>query len=185
MALKPTIYKLTIDLTDLDRGKYETLQLTVAQHPSESVERMMVRVLAYCIDADDQLVFTKGVSAVDEPDLWQHTLDGQLSLWIDVGEPSLDRIKKAVRASKNVRVYSFNTKSDVWWAGLEKQLTNLELWVYRLQWSDVQSLGALVQRTMNFSVTISEGSAYVATALGETEIGWETLKSGVAEAYNN
>ena len=93
MALKPTIYKMTIDLSDLERSKYQTLNLTVAQHPSESVERMMARVLAYCIDAHEQLEFTKGISATDEPDLWQHTLDGQLCLWIEIGEPSFDRIK--------------------------------------------------------------------------------------------
>ena len=184
MALKPTIYKFTINLTDMDRSNYETLSLTVAQHPSESVERMMVRVLAYCIDADDQLVFTKGVSAVDEPDIWQHTLDGQLSLWIDVGEPSLDRIKKAVHSSRSVKIYTMNTKSDVWWGQLADKLANLELWVYRLKWQDVQALAALVQRTMNFSVTITESSAYIAAELGEAEISWEVLKTGPVETQN-
>lgn len=183
MALKPTIYKFTIDLADLDRGKYETLNLTVAQHPSESIERMMVRVLAYCIDADDQLEFTRGVSATNEPDLWRHTLDGQLSLWIDVGEPSLERVKKAVRLSKQVKIYSMNTKSDIWWKQLEEQLSKLDLWVYRIPWADVQSLAALVQRTMNFSVSLTDNSAYIATESGEVEIGWEVLKSGTAEAY--
>ena len=120
MALKPTIYKMTIDLSDLERSKYQTLNLTVVQHPSESVERMMARVLAYCIDANEQLEFTKGVSAIDEPDLWQYTLDGQLCLWIEIGEPSFDRIKKSIRAAKNVKIYSLNTKSDVWWGQLEK-----------------------------------------------------------------
>ena len=185
MALKPTIYKLTINLTDLHRSKYETLNLTMAQHPSESVERMMVRVLAYCINAHEQLEFTKGVSAADEPDLWQHTLDGQLSLWVDVGEPSFDRIKKSVHASKNVKIYSLNTKSNVWWGQLEEKLMNLQLWVYRLQWTDVQALAALVQRTMNFSITITDNSAYIAAELGQAEIGWEVLKSGPAEAYKD
>ena len=103
MSLKPTIYKMTIDLCDLERSKYETLNLTVAQHPSESVERMMVRVLAYCIDAHEQLTFTKGISAPDEPDLWQHTLDGQICLWVEVGEPSFDRIKKRFVQRKTSR----------------------------------------------------------------------------------
>ena len=183
MALKPTIYKMTIDLSDLERSKYQTLNLTVAQHPSESVERMMARVLAYCIDAHEQLEFTKGVSATDEPDLWQHTLDGQLCLWIEIGEPSFDRIKKSVRASKNVKIYSLNKKSDVWWGQLEKKLMNLNLWVYRLKWNDVQTLAALVQRTMNFSITITGNSAYIAAESGQTEIGWEVLKSGPAAVY--
>ena len=183
MAIKPTILKMTIDLSDLEHGKYQTLNLTVAQHPSETVERMMVRVLAYCIDAHEQLEFTKGISATDEPDLWQHTLDGQLCLWVEVGEPSFDRIKKSVRASKNVKVYSLNTKSHVWWGKLEKKLTNLNLWVYRLQWTDVQALAALVQRTMSFSITINGNSAYIAAELGQVEIGWEVLKRGLIESY--
>lgn len=183
MSLKPTIYKMTIDLCDLERSKYETLNLTVAQHPSESVERMMVRVLAYCIDAHEQLTFTKGISAPGEPDLWQHTLDGQICLWVEVGEPSFDRIKKSVRASKNVKIYSLNKKSDVWWGQLEKKLMNLNLWVYRLKWNDVQALAALVQRTMNFSITITGNSAYIAAESGQTEIGWEVLKSGPAAVY--
>jgi len=183
MAIKPTIFKMTIDLSDLEHSKYQTLNLTVAQHPSESVERMMVRVLAYCIDAHEQLEFTKGISATDEPDLWQHALDGQLCLWVEVGEPSFDRIKKSVRASKNVKVYSLNTKSHVWWGQLEKKLTNLNLWVYRLQWADVQALAALVQRTMSFSITINGDSAYIAAELGQVEIGWEVLKRGFIESY--
>ena len=182
MALKPTIYKFTIDLADLNRGKYETLELTIAQHPSESIERMMARVLAYCIDADQQLAFTRGVSAVDEPDLWLHTLDGQLSLWIDIGEPTVERVRKAVRSAKNVKIYSLNTKSDVWWNQLEDKLSGLELWVYRFQWTEIKSLAALVQRTMNFSVTITDNSAYIATESGETELAWTMLKSGREEA---
>jgi len=185
MALKPTIYKFSIDLADMNRGKYESLNLTVAQHPSESIERMMVRVLAYCIDADDQLVFTKGVSAVDEPDLWMHTLDGQLSLWIDIGEPSVDRVKKAVRTAKNVKIYSLNTKSDIWWQQSEEKLSNLTFWVYQLQWASVQSLAKLVQRTMNFSLSITDNSAFIAAENGELEISWDVLKSGNEEVYKN
>ena len=75
----------------------------------------MVRVMAYCMNAQEQLVFTKGLCAVDEPNIWVRTLDYQLALWIDVGEPAVDRIKKATRLSTAVKVYSFNSKSDVWW----------------------------------------------------------------------
>jgi len=94
MALKPTIYKLKITLADTDRDYYDTLTLTVAQHPSETLERMMARVLAFCLNAQEYLVFTKGLCAVEEPDIWARTLDDRLSLWIDVGEPTVDRIKK-------------------------------------------------------------------------------------------
>ena len=176
MALKPTIYKFTISLSDLNRDHYETLNLTIAQHPSETIERMMVRVVAYCINADAELEFTRGVSAVDEPDLWQHTLDGQLSLWIDVGEPAVDRIKKASRLTKAVKVYSFNSKSPIWWKQNEEDFNKLSATIYQLPWEQVQSLSALIARTMNFSVTITDESAYVAAELGECEITWSTLQ---------
>ncbi len=88
MALKPTIYKMKITLSDLDRDYYDALSLTIARHPSETLERMMVRVLAFCINAQEGLAFTKGLCAVEEADIWARTLDDQISLWIDVGEPT-------------------------------------------------------------------------------------------------
>lgn len=95
MALSSTICKSKISLSDLERNHYDSLNLTVAQHPSETTERLMVRILVFCINAQDRLEFTKGLSAADEPDMWVQSLDGQQELWIDVGEPSLERIKKA------------------------------------------------------------------------------------------
>ena len=115
MAIKPTIYKMRIALSDLERNYYDNLSLTVALHPSETPERMMARVLAFCINAQAGLAFTKGLSEVEEPDLWVRTLDEQTSLWIDVGEPSPERVKKATRLARAVKIYSFNTKSEAWW----------------------------------------------------------------------
>ena len=176
MALKPKIYTTRITLSDIDRNYYDTLNLTIARHPSETLERMMVRVLAFCINAQEQLVFTKGLCAVDEPDLWVHTLDGQLALWIDVGEPAVERIKKATRLSPVVKVYSFNSKSDVWWHQGREKFNDLAVSVFRLQWESVQALAALVQRTMDLSVTITGDSAYVASAAGECEVSWVPLQ---------
>lgn len=176
MALKPTIFKLKISLSDVDRNYYDTLSLTVAQHPSETVERMMVRILAFCINAQEQLSFTKGLSSIDDPDIWARSLDDQLNLWIDVGEPTVDRIKKATRLSPEVKIYSFNTKSDVWWEQGQEKFNKLNASFYRLKWKDIQSLAALVQRTMDLSVTISEDSAYIATELGEVDINWILLQ---------
>ena len=112
MALKPTIYKLKIALTDLDRNYYDALNLTIAQHPSETLERMMARMLAFCINAQESLVFTKGLSTVEEPDLWAHTGDGRMALWIDMGELPRSN-QKATRLAQTVKVYSFNSKSNV------------------------------------------------------------------------
>jgi len=176
MALKPVIYKSRIALSDIDRDYYDSLNLTVARHPSETIERMMVRVLAFCINAQEHLTFTKGLCAVDEPDIWVRTLDGQLALWVDVGEPSVDRIKKATRLSPLVRVYSFNSKSDVWWDQGRAKFNELAASVYRLQWESVREMAALVQRTMDLSVTITGDSAYVAAAAGECEVSWVALQ---------
>ena len=161
MALKPTIYKFEIHLSDLDQNYYDTLNLTVAQHPSESVERMMARVLAFCLNASDKLTFTKGVSATDEPDIWLHSLDGQLELWIDIGEPTFDRIKKATRVANAVKIYSINTKSAIWWDQIESQLQTFDLDVYKMQWNEIEALATLMTRTNTLSVSISDSDLFV------------------------
>ncbi len=176
MALKPTIYKLKVMLSDLDRSLFETLNLTVAQHPSETTERMMVRVLAYCINTQEGLEFGKGLSTADEPDLWVRTLDGRTTLWIDVGEPSVDRIKKASRVAAGVKVYSFNSKSDVWWGQEKDKFKDIEAEVFKVDWVSVQQLAKMVQRTMDFTVTLSGGSAYFATADNDCEVTWTALE---------
>lgn len=176
MALKPTIYKLKIALSDMDRDYYDTLALTIAQHPSETLERMMARVLAFCINAQEHLEFTKGLSTPDEPDIQAHTLDGQMLLWIDVGEPSAERIKKATHLAKTVKVYSFNAKSDVWWEQERKKFAGLKAQIARFKWQDVQALAALVQRTMELSLTIFGDSAYLAAEKGECDLYWESLQ---------
>ena len=176
MALKPKIYKFRITLSDIDRNYYDTLNLTLAQHPSETLERMMVRVLAFCINAQEQLAFTKGLCAVDEPDIWVRTLDDQITLWIDVGEPAVDRIKKATRLSPAVKVYSFNSKSDVWWDQGRAKFNELTVSIFQFQWERIQALAALVQRTMDLSITITGDSAYVAAESGECEVSWVPLQ---------
>ena len=178
MALKPTIYKCKIALTDLNRNYYDTLNLTIAQHPSETLERMMVRMLAFCINAQESLTLTKGLSTVEEHALWAHTPDGRIALWIDVGEPAPDRIKKATRIAQTVKVYSFNSKSNVWWTQEREKFAPLTATVFQFSWPNVQALAKLVQRTMDISVTITEESAYVAAESGECEVGWSVLQGG-------
>lgn len=177
MALKPTIYKLRIALSDLNRDYYDTLNLTVALHPSETMERMCCRLLAYCLNAQEFLVFTKGLSAVEQPDIWARSMDDQIVLWIDVGEPSLDRIKKSSRQSQATKVYCFNSKSDTWWQQSQAKMSKLKVSVYQFQWETIQTVAALLERTMDFSVTITGDSAYIATEAGEQEISWTTLQS--------
>jgi uncharacterized protein YaeQ len=176
VALKPTIYKLRIALADIDRHHYDNLNLTVAQHPSETLERMMARVLAFCINAQEFLEFTKGISVAEEPDIWARTLDDRISLWIDVGEPAYDRIKKATRISDSVKVYSFNAKSDAWWDMSREKFKGISAAFYRFQWPNIQALAMLVKRTMDISVTITGDSAYISTSSGECEVSWIPLQ---------
>lgn len=167
---------MRISLSDLNRDYYDTLNLTLAQHPSETIERMMTRIIAYCINAQENLVFTKGLSDIDEPDIWVRTLDDQTALWIEVGEPAVDRIKKATRLANKVNIYSFNSKSDVWWGQSKGKINQLKASVYKFEWEEIQALAALVERTMDMSVSITGDSAYVATEQGECEVGWVALQ---------
>ena len=177
MALKPTIFKLNIALSDLNRNHYDSLNLTLAQHPSETQERLMARVLAFCIHAEEHLLFSKGLSDVDEPAIWEKTLDGQTSHWIDVGEPAVDRIKKATRVAQRVSVYSFNSKSDVWWDQSQENFEKLPALIYRFNHEEIKALATLLQRTMELSVTITGYSAYIAAERGEQEVSWVQLST--------
>ncbi len=177
MALKPTIYKIKIAVADIDRNHYNNLNLTIAQHPSETLERMMARVLAFCMNDRENLVFTKGLSSVEEPDIWERTLDDRISLWIDVGERSFDRIKKAARLSQAVKVYSFNFKSQGWWLKDQARFDALPVSVFRFDWKGIQALAEMVKRTMDLSVTISDGIIYISAENGECEVPWTVLQS--------
>lgn len=176
MAIKPTIYKAKIDLSNLDTNFYDTINLTIAQHPSETHERMMTRVLAYCFNVQEFLTFTKGLSAPDEPDIWAKSLSDQILLWCDVGEPAKDRLKKAVGRSKEVKVYSFNSKSDVWWDKGVSDFSKLDVSFYRFAWESIQALALLVERTMDFSITITDNSAFIASDAGNCEVACEELQ---------
>ena len=137
---------------------------------------MMARLLAFSINAKAGLVFTKGLSSVEEPDIWIRTLDEKTSLWIDVGEPSVDRIKKASRQTREVKVYSFNSKSDVWWEQGRSKFAMLKASIFRFDLQSVKAFAALTERTMDVSITITGNSAFIAAYLGECEVTWEPLQ---------
>ncbi|MFT6249884.1 MAG: hypothetical protein ACJAWQ_000979 [Paraglaciecola sp.] len=181
MAIKPTIYKFKLSVSDLDHNYFDTLNLTVALHPSETKERMMVRVLVFCLhafkDNEKLMTFTKGLSAIDEPDIWLRGLDDQLHLWIDVGEPSFERIKKSCRLSNKTYVYSFNSKSNAWWKQAQAQFSTLPVNVLNFDWQEIQSLSTLLERKVELSVTLSGESAFVAAEHRQAEVNWQTLQS--------
>ncbi|GAA6184585.1 MULTISPECIES: YaeQ family protein [Aliiglaciecola] len=178
MALKPTIYKFRISLADMDRHHYDNLSLIVAQHPSETTQRMMARIVAFCIHAQDGLELTKGLSETAEPDIWVKQPNDDISLWIEIGEPDAERIKKATRLASNVIVYSFNTKSDVWWQQSATKFKQLNAKFYRFDWQHICQLTELIERTMDMTVTIADQSAFIATNLGECEVPWDELQAG-------
>ncbi|WED28678.1 YaeQ family protein [Vibrio sp. DW001] len=177
MALKPTIYKFRVALTDINNDYYDSLNLTIAQHPSESLQRMMARVVAFSMNAQPDLAFTKGLSNIEEPDIWHKTLDGQISLWIDVGEPDPERVKKSTRLARKVRVYSFNTKSDVWWKQNANKLNLLKAEVYKFDAEGIETLATYVKRTMDFSIMLSGNTVFASTENGDCEIEWRELKA--------
>ncbi len=176
MAIKPTIYKFRIALTDMNRDYYDSVNLTIAKHPSENEQRMMARVLAYCLNAQPDLAMTKGLSTIEEPDIWLKTLDDQIKLWIDIGEPDPERVKKSTRLAEKVAVYSFNTKSSVWWTQNASKLNLLEASVFQFDYSEIEAVAKLVERTMDMSVMLTGNSAYVSIGDNNCEVTWQTLK---------
>ncbi|TEW56171.1 YaeQ family protein [Psychromonas sp. RZ22] len=177
MALKPTIFKMSINVSNLDDDIYETIALTVAQHPSETTERMVARILAYVLNNQEFLSFTTGLSEADDPDIWAKNFSDEFLLWIDVGEPSFDRIKKACRQAKETKVYCFNTKSNVWWKQSKKDFATINVEVYQFEFEQIQQMANLVERTMDFSLTITDNVFYVAADKGSCEVRFSRLES--------
>ncbi|MDM4765600.1 YaeQ family protein [Pelomonas sp. SE-A7] len=182
MALKATIYKAQLQISDMDRHVYGEHSLVIARHPSETDERMMIRVLAFALHlpADDlrgRLEFTKGLSDVDDPDLWQLDLTGEVVHWIDLGQPDERRIMKAHGRSERVTVISFASSTPVWWAGLENKLTRApKLSVWQIPADQSQALAALAERSMQLQISIQDGSIYVSTANASVEIHPQPLR---------
>jgi uncharacterized protein YaeQ len=184
MALKATIYKATIQLADMDRNVYGDHGVTIARHPSETDERMMMRLLAFALNvpADNDngaLEFAKSLWDTDEPDLWQKDLTGQIMQWLEVGQPDDKRLMKASPRAERVTVYSFSHSTPIWWAGIATKITrarNLAVWQVPAEQS--QALAALAQRTMQLQVTVQDGTVWMSTGLGSVEITPRRLTAG-------
>ena len=159
MASKSTIFKIELQIADLDRHYYHTHSLTVARHPSETDERMMVRVLAFANHASEQLGFGKGLSTEDEPDLWSKTLTDEIELWIEVGQPDEKRVRRACGRAQQVCVYCYGGHvADSWWQHHQRKLKQLDkLVVYNIPEAASQAMTGLVERTMHLQCTIQDG----------------------------
>lgn len=182
MALKSTIFKASLNLSDIDRGYYAEHALTLARHPSETDERLMVRLVAFArhADADERLTFGKGLSSDDEPDLWQKDLTGAIELWIEVGQPDERRIRQACGRARQVMVYCYGHAAEVWWAQQRGRLERLDnLSVVRLPSETVQALAQQAERTMQWQCTVQDSQMLWSSgdALTTLEpVVWKTLR---------
>jgi len=168
MALKSTIFKAALAVADIDHGYYADHALTLARHPSETDERMMIRLVALALNAhqlqdicqgDGTLAFGAGLSNVEEPDVWLRDFTGEVKIWVEVGQPEDKPIIKACGKADEVIVYCFNHAAEIWWRGIENKLTRPQnLSVYRVPTEASQALAALAQRSMQLQATIQENT---------------------------
>jgi len=171
VALKPTIYKAQIELADSDRNCFESLSLTLAKHPSETLQRMAVRLLAYCLNSNRGLEFTKGLSTADEPDLWLHSDSGEINHWIEVGQPEEPRLRKACGRARLVSVYAFGKSSDTWWKLNGQAISDLpHLQVWQFRWDEVEVAAALLDRSMQLSISVVGGIIYLDNGRASTSL---------------
>lgn len=168
MAQPSTIYRVGIQLSDIDRGLYESLQITVARHPSETEERLLARILAYALFYEPELGFTKGVGAGDEPDLWLKGPDGRVRNWIEVGLPDAERLVKASRHAEQVVLCAYGSALPIWEKQQLPKLSGISnLTVISLDQAFLRRLSQRLQRSISWSLTVTEGSLYLAVD-GET-----------------
>ncbi len=172
MALSSTIFKADLQITDMDRNYYQPHNLTIAQHPSETDQRMMVRVLAFALNAHEDLQFTKGLSSEDEPDLWKKALTDEIDLWIDLGQPDEKRIRKACGRAKQVMIYTYSSHSaEIWWQQIKKKVNRFDnLSIINFAETQVAELEKLVQRSMRLQCTIQDAEVWLADEQNNLEI---------------
>lgn len=184
MAIKATIYKAQLQIADMDRHVYGDHALTVPLQPSETEERLMVRLLAFALNvpADDQrgtLQLARGMADADEPDLWHKDLSDQLLHWIEVGQPDERRLVRACGRAERVTLYCYSSSAAIWWAGIAGKLSrlrNLEVW--QLPAAQSQALAALAKRSMQLQLSIQDGHVYVSDGAGAVEIQPQALWRG-------
>ncbi len=179
MASNSTIYKATLQIADMDRQYYQDHALTVARHPSETDERVMMRLLAFALHANETLSFGRGVGTEDEPALWQKDLTGAIHLWIEVGQPDEKSLRQACGRAAQVAVYAYGARSaDAWWAKNHALLDRLDnLTVTLLPMESVRALTSLASPSMRLQWTIQDGHLWIADDTQNVHIELQRLKS--------
>lgn len=179
MALKSTIHRLELDVADIDHGNYGSFSLTLARHPSETEERLMMRVLAFALHADPALEFGRGISSEDEPDLWLRDATGAIRLWIDVGLPDERRLRRAAGRAERLVVIAYGGRGvDVWWDKVREALARLPaLTVLAIPCEAGRALAALADRAMRLQCTVQEQQVYLGDAAHSVLIEPVTLRA--------
>lgn len=180
MALKSTIFKVELSLSDMNRNHYADVSLTLARHPSETDERMMLRILAYALHAHEHLEFCKGISNEEEATLWQKDLTGQIEVWIELGNPEEKRVRKACHKSRRVFLYTYGGRaSSLWWEQNREALGRFEnLTVRSVDAEQSKALAALAERNMTLQITLQDNTIWVSTPAKALQLEWENLQEG-------
>lgn len=163
MAQNATIFKAQVQLSDMDKHLYDTLNLTLARHPSETDQRLMIRLLAFVLHNSDKLEFTKGLCADDEPELWQKNYADEIELWIELGQPDEKRLRKACAKAQQVVLYCYGGRTaDIWFETIQNKLTRFDnLKVVILPEEITQTLAAMANRGMQLQCTIEDAEIWL------------------------
>lgn len=178
MASNATIYKAVLQIADMDRQYFQDHALTLARHSSETEERMMVRVLAFALHADEALSFGRGVSTENEPALWKRDFTGVIDLWIEIGQPDEKTLRQACGRSKQVIVYVYGARNaEIWWASQSPSLDRLKnLAVTLLPMESVRTLAGMAKPTMQLQWTIQDGHLWIADGAQTLHLELQRLK---------
>lgn len=178
MALKSTIFKADVQISNMDTHYYATHALTLAQHPSETEERLMLRLLAFMLHASERLEFGKGLGNEEEAALWEKDLTDQVQLWIEVGTPDEKRIRKACHRADRVIIYAYGSRAvPVWWQQNQKTLERFDnLSVLGVKRESSEQLEKMCERTMQLQCTIQDGMVWVSNNKDTLQVELETLK---------
>lgn len=178
MAVKATVYKASIQIADMDRHYYADHQLTLAQHPSETDSRMMVRLLAFILNASESLSFSKGLCVDDEPELWDKSLSDEILLWVEFGQADEKWLRKACGRSKQVQLFTYGGRSvPIWWQQNQQGFERYKnLKVINIAEESVKGMEVFVGRSMDLQVSISEGEIWLSNSEHSLMIEPEILK---------
>jgi uncharacterized protein YaeQ len=179
MAQNATIYKIELSVSDMDRHYYETHKLTLAKHPSETDERLMVRILAFALNAHEHLEMTKGLSTDDEPDIWQKSLNGEIDVWVALGLPSEKVMRQSCSKAAKVIVYPYGGRTaEMWWDKVNTSTTRFDnLQVISFSSADTSALAKLANRAMKLQVNIQDGDVMISVDQSVVYVAPHTWKS--------